>query len=63
MGFHHPKFQCYIKLWGVGHVRDKTSWVHQGLGEAKIGLTLKIMNKPGLSKVGKIVVVTDLDRV
>ena len=42
---------------------DETTWGHAGYGEAGSGITGRIMNKPGISKGGQIVVVTDSNRI
>ena len=41
----------------------KTYWVHQGWGETNIGITFNIMKNTGVSKGGKILLVTDADHV
>ena len=42
---------------------DETTWGHAGYGEAGSGITGRIMNKPGISKGGQIVVITDSNRI
>ena len=41
--------------------RDEDSWSRQLWGEVNSGIMSKIMNKPGVSKGGQIVMVTDVD--
>ena len=42
---------------------DETYWGHQGWGESNIRTTVKITNKPAVSKGGNILLVTDVDLV
>eukprot|EP00957_Ditylum_brightwellii_P170011 12940326-Ditylum_brightwellii.AAC.1 len=42
-------------------MRDETSWGHQGWGKPKSGLVKRILNKPGVSKEGQIVLICDQD--
>jgi len=42
---------------------DETTWGHEGFGEAGSGLTGRIMGKPGVTKGGQIVVVSDVGRI
>ena len=39
---------------------DKTTWGHQGYGEAGSGLMGRIVGKPGITKGGQIVMVSDV---
>ena len=41
---------------------DETSWAHAGYCETETGVTSKIKNKPGVSKGGQTVVVSDVSR-
>jgi hypothetical protein len=42
---------------------DETTWGHQGFGEAGSGVVGQILGKPGVSKGGQTVVVSDVDRI
>ena len=48
----------YVGLYMCG---DEPSWCQQVWDEANSVLAFKIVNRPGVSKGGKIVMVTDLD--
>ena len=41
---------------------DETTWGHGGYGEAGTGLVGRIMGKPGISKVGHIVITSYVNR-
>jgi hypothetical protein len=41
---------------------DETTWVHNGFGEAGTGLLTRVMGKPGVTKGGQIVLVSDAYR-
>jgi hypothetical protein len=41
---------------------DETTWAHNGFGEAGTGLLTRIMGKPGVTKGGQIVLVSDAYR-
>ena len=40
---------------------DETTWGHQGFGEAGSGVLDQILGKPGISKGGQTVIVSDVD--
>ena len=42
---------------------DETSWGQQEWEEPQSGLVRIILNKPGLCKVGKVVLVSGVDRI
>jgi hypothetical protein len=42
---------------------DETTWGHGGFGEAGSGLVGRIMGKPGISKGGQIVMISDVNRI
>ena len=42
---------------------DETTWGHGGFGEAGSGLTGRIQGKPGVSKGGQTVIVSDVHRI
>jgi hypothetical protein len=42
---------------------DETTWPHGGFGEAGSGLMGRIMGKPGVTKGGQIVVISDVHRM
>jgi uncharacterized membrane protein len=42
---------------------DETSWGHQGFGEAGSGVVGQILGKPGISKGGQTVIISDVDRI
>jgi hypothetical protein len=41
---------------------DETTWAHNGFGEAGTGLLARVMGKPGVTKGGQIVLVSDAYR-
>jgi hypothetical protein len=41
---------------------DETTWAHNGFGEAGTGLLTRVMGKPGVTKGGQIVLVSDAYR-
>ena len=41
----------------------ETTWGHGGFGEAGSGLIGRIINKPGVTKGGQIVMVSDVNRI
>ena len=41
----------------------ETTWGHAGYGEAGSGIMKHVMNKPGRSKGGLIVVITETNRI
>jgi hypothetical protein len=42
---------------------DETTWGHGGFGEAGSGLIGRILNKPGVTKGGQIVMISDVHRI
>ena len=42
---------------------DETTWGHGGFGESGSGLIGRIINKPGITKGGQIVMVSDVNRI
>jgi hypothetical protein len=42
---------------------DETTWGHGGFGEAGSGLIGRIINKPGVTKGGQIVMISDVHRI
>jgi hypothetical protein len=48
---------------GLDMCGDETSWGHQGFGEAGTGIVGQILGKPGISKGGQTVIVSDVDRL
>ena len=42
---------------------DETAWGHAGYGETGSGITGRIMNKPGISKGGQVVIISDTRRI
>ena len=42
---------------------DETTWGHGGYGEAGSGLVGSIMGKPGVSKGGQRVIISDVNRM
>jgi hypothetical protein len=42
---------------------DETTWGHGGFGEAGSGLIGRILNKPGITKGGQIVMISDVHRI
>ena len=51
------------KMGGLDMCGDETSCYHQVWGDANSGPTFNIINKYGVTKGGKIVLVTDVDRL
>ena len=41
---------------------DETTWAHNGFGEAQSGLVKLVLNKPGVTKGGQVVMSTDVHR-
>ena len=54
---------CISKNAESDQCDDETTWGHGGFGEAGSGLVGRIMGKPGVSKGGHIVMVSDVTRV
>ncbi len=42
---------------------DETTWGHGGFGEPGSGIIGRILNKPGVTKGGQIVMISDVHRV
>jgi hypothetical protein len=51
------------KRAGLDLCGDETSWAHQGFAEKGTGVTSNIIGKPGVSKGGQTVLVSDTDRI
>jgi hypothetical protein len=49
---------CALDMCG-----DETSWGHQGFGEAGTGVVGQILGKPGISKGGQTVIISDVGRI
>ena len=49
------------KSCGLDMCGDETSWGHQGFGEAGSGVLGQILGKPGISKGGQTVIISDVD--
>ena len=43
--------------------RDETTWRYAGYGEAGSRITGQIMNKPGISKGGQVIIISDANRI
>ena len=41
---------------------DETPWGHQGIGEVGSGVVARVVGKPGVSKGGQTVIVSDVNR-
>ncbi|MGL5935917.1 MAG: hypothetical protein ACRCZI_09885, partial [Cetobacterium sp.] len=48
---------------GLDLCGDETSWGHQGFGESGTGVVGQILGKPGISKGGQTVIISDVDRL
>jgi hypothetical protein len=48
---------------GLDMCGDETSWGHQGFGESGTGVVGQILGKPGISKGGQTVILSDVDRL
>ena len=51
------------KKAGLDLCGDESTWGHEGFGEAGSGLTGRIVGKPGVTKGGQIVMLSDVDRI
>ena len=54
---------CISKHAESDQCGDETTWGHGGFGEVDSGLVGRIMGKPGVSKGGQIVMVSDVNRM
>jgi hypothetical protein len=50
--------RCDLDMCG-----DETSWGHQGFGESGTGIVGQILGKPGISKGGQTVIISDVHRL
>jgi hypothetical protein len=50
--------RCDLDMCG-----DETSWGHQGFGESGTGIVGQILCKPGISKGGQTIIISDVHRL
>ncbi len=51
------------KYAGLDLCGDESTWGHNGYGVASSGLVSLILNKPGITRGGQVVIVSDVDRI